>query len=90
MMKTFILLIKKVLSVAGESRRETLERMYASLMKVMNEYKDKRILIVTHSTSVMYLLGTWYSVTYGSDYKFNDRVFFDGKWNYCQTFKLTI
>ena len=53
--------------------------MYASLMKVINEYKDKRILIVTHSTSVMYLLGTWCSVTYGSDYKFNDRVFFDVK-----------
>ena len=65
-----------------------MERMYASLMKVINEYKDKRILIVTHSTSVMYLLGTWCSVTYGSDYKFNDRVFFDGKWNYCETFKL--
>ena len=65
-----------------------MERMYASLMKVINEYKDKRILIVTHSTSVMYLLGTWCSVTYGSDYKFNDRVFFDEKWNYCQTFKL--
>ena len=63
----------------GESRREILERMYVSLMKVMNEYKDKRILIVTHSTSVMYLLGTWCSVTYGSDYKFNDRVFFDEK-----------
>ena len=65
-----------------------MERMYASLMKVINEYKDKRILIVTHSTSVMYLLGTWCSVTYGSDYKFNDRVFFDGKWNYCECFRL--
>lgn len=72
----------------GESRRETLERMYTSLMKVINEYKDKRILIVTHSTSIMYLLGNWCNVTYGGDYKFNDKIFFDGKWNYCQTFKL--
>lgn len=72
----------------GESRRETLERMYASLMKVINEYKNKRILIVTHSTSIMYLLGNWCNVTYGGDYKFNDKIFFDGKWNYCQTFKL--
>lgn len=72
----------------GESRRETLERMYTSLMKVINEYNDKRILIVTHSTSIMYLLGNWCNVTYDGDYKFNDKVFFDGKWNYCQTFKL--
>ena len=72
----------------GESRRETLERMYTSLMKVINEYKDKRILIVTHSTSIMYLLGNWCNVTYGGYYKFNDKIFFDGKWNYCQTFKL--
>ena len=72
----------------GESRRETLERMYASLMKVINEYKDKRILIVTHSTSIMYLLGKWCSVSYDGNYKFNDKIFFDGKWNYCQTFKL--
>ena len=72
----------------GESRRETLERMYTSLMKVINEYKDKKILIVTHSTSIMYLLGNWCNVTYGGDYKFNDKIFFDGKWNYCQTFKL--
>ena len=72
----------------GESRRETLERMYTSLMKVINEYKNKRILIVTHSTSIMYLLGNWCNVTYGGDYKFNDKIFFDGKWNYCQTFKL--
>lgn len=62
--------------------------MYTSLMKVINEYKDKRILIVTHSTSIMYLLGNWCNVTYGGDYKFNDKIFFDGKWNYCQTFKL--
>lgn len=72
----------------GESRREVLDRMYSTLMKVMEEYKDKRILIVTHSTAIMYLLGKWCSVSYDSDYKFDGKVFFDGKWKYCQTFKL--
>ena len=72
----------------GESRREVLDRMYFTLMKVMEEYKDKRILIVTHSTAIMYLLGKWCSVSYDSDYKFDGKVFFDGKWKYCQTFKL--
>lgn len=72
----------------GESRREVLDRMYSTLMKVMEEYKDKRILIVTHSTAIMYLLGKWCSVSYDNDYKFDGKVFFDGKWKYCQTFKL--
>ena len=72
----------------GESRRETLERMYGSLMMVMDEYKNKKILIVSHSTSLMYLLGKWCSVSYDGDYKFKDKTFFDGKWKYCQTFKL--
>lgn len=72
----------------GESRREVLDRMYLALMKVMKKYKNKRILIVTHSTSMMYLLGKWCNVSYDSDYKFNDKIFFDGKWKYCQTFKL--
>lgn len=72
----------------GESRREVLDRMYSTLMKVMEEYKDKRILIVTHSTAIMYLLGKWCSVSYDSDYKFDGKIFFDGKWKYCQTFKL--
>lgn len=72
----------------GEARREVLDRMYSTLMKVMEEYKDKRILIVTHSTAIMYLLGKWCSVSYDNDYKFDGKVFFDGKWKYCQTFKL--
>lgn len=72
----------------GKSKEERFDRMYFTLMKVMEEYKDKRILIVTHSTAIMYLLCEWCSVSYDSDYKFDGKVFFDGRWKCCQTFKL--
>lgn len=72
----------------GESRREVLDRMYSALMNVVKKHKNKKILIVSHSTSIMYLLGKWCDINYNGDYKFNDKVFFDGKWGYCQSFKL--
>ena len=72
----------------GESRKETTDRMYSFINKILDEYKNKRILIVGHSTAFMFLLMKWCSVEYDGDYKFNNKVFFDGKWNYCETFKL--
>lgn len=73
----------------GESQKEVRERLYNKLITILNENKDKRILIVGHSTATAYLLSNWCEVSYDSDYKFNNKVFFDGKWNYLETFKLT-
>lgn len=73
----------------GESQKEVRERMYKTLMKVINENKGKRILIVGHSTANAYLLSNWCEISYDSNYKFNNKIFFDGKWNYLQTFKLS-
>ena len=72
----------------GESRKETRERITAKVLELLNEYKNKRILIVGHSTAMAYFLDNWCDISYDSDYKFKGKVFFDGKWNYCQTFKL--
>ena len=36
----------------------------------------------------MFLLMKWCDIQYESEYKFKDKVFFDGKWNYCEAFKL--
>ena len=72
----------------GESRKETTDRIYSFINELLEEYKDKRILVVGHSTAFMFLLMKWCSVEYDGDYKFNNKVFFDGKWNYCETFKL--
>ena len=72
----------------GESRKEVKERISNFLNKLLDEYKDKRILIVGHSTATAFLLSNWCEINYSGEYKFNGKTFFDGKWNYCETFKL--
>lgn len=73
----------------GESQKEVRERLYNKLITILNDNKGKRILIVGHSTATAYLLSNWCEVSYDSDYKFNNEEFFDGKWDYLETFKLT-
>lgn len=72
----------------GESQKETKEREYNFLLKILEEYSNKRILIVGHSTAFAFLLSYWCEVSYDKEYYFNGIPFFDGKWNYCETFKL--
>ena len=72
----------------GESQKETKEREYSFLLKILKEYSNKRILIVGHSTAFAFLLSYWCEVSYDKEYYFNGIPFFDGKWNYCETFKL--
>lgn len=73
----------------SESRKDVSLRLYNKLMDIIEDNRDKRILIVGHSTAFAYLLSYWCEVSYDSDYKFNNEVFFDGKWEYLETFKLT-
>lgn len=72
----------------GESQKETRERFFEKLNQLLEFYKGKRILIVSHSTAIAFLLSKWCEINYNGPYKFNGKVFFDGKWNYCETFKL--
>lgn len=72
----------------GESRKQVSDRLYSALFQLLNMYKGKRILLVGHSTATAYLLSKWCEISYDSDYKFKGKVFFDGKWNYLETFKL--
>ena len=72
----------------GESQKEVRERLLNAINYLLNKYKNKRILIVGHSTATAFLLKNWCEVSYSDSYKFKDNVFFDGKWNYCETFKL--
>ena len=73
----------------GESQKEVRERMFNFLTSILNKYNGKRILIVGHSTAIAFLLGKWCEINYNGSYKFKKRVFFDGKWDYCETFKLS-
>ena len=72
----------------GESINEVIEREYKSLINILNKYPDKKILIVGHSTALASLFSKWCEIDYKGVYKFNGKKFFEGRWNYCETFKL--
>ena len=72
----------------GESLNEVRERELNALNYILNNSKSDKIAIVFHSTAMMTLLKTWCEVSYDSDYYTKGNKFFDGKWNYCETFKL--
>ena len=75
----------------GESQKEVSNRMYYTIMKILNENKNKRVAIVSHATAISFLLKKWCNINIVDDelrYNFNNNVIFDGHFNYCETFKL--
>lgn len=73
----------------GENQEEVRNRMYEALNEILNNYKGKKIAIVSHSTAMAFLLKKWCEIYYDKEYQFNGVSFFSGKWNYLETFKLT-
>lgn len=71
----------------GESLNEVRERELKALNNILNNSIADKIAIVFHSTAMMTLLKNWCSISYDSDYYFKGKNFFNGKWNYCETFK---
>lgn len=47
----------------GESREEVRSRMVKGLIKVMKKQKDKKIVIVSHASSIAFLLTKWCDVS---------------------------
>lgn len=75
----------------GESQKEVSNRMYSTILKILNENKNKRIGIVSHATAISYLLKNWCDIQVVEDklrYSFNNNIILDGYFNYCETFKL--
>lgn len=72
----------------GESQKDTRIRMYNSLIKILDENRGKKIAIVTHATAMAFLFKIWCDIQYAGDYSFNNNIFFDGNWDYVETFKL--
>ena len=72
----------------GESINEVMDREYNSLINILNNYHDKKILIVGHATALTSLFSKWCEIDETNGYKFNGKQFFDGKWSYCETFRL--
>lgn len=65
----------------GESRRDVTNRMYNALIRVINDYKNKRIAIVSHGTAISFLLDKWCDVfvNYNNDNKMNTKIVFKNK-----------
>ena len=72
----------------GENQIEVRKRMEEVFDEILNNNLNKRIIIVGHSTAITFLLKRWCTVEYQKPYEFNEKTFFDGKWNFCETFKL--
>lgn len=75
----------------GESQKEVSNRMYSTILKILQKNKDKRIAIVSHATAITFLLKNWCDIETVEDklrYSFNGNILLDGNFNYCETFKL--
>ena len=72
----------------GENQIEVRNRMDEVFFEILNANKNKKIAIIGHSTAITFLLKKWCDIKYNEPYKFNNKIFFDGKWNFCEVFKL--
>ena len=73
----------------GESQKEVRERVYKALIDVIDKYKDKRVVIVSHGSAILWLLKHWCNVNLVDKYiTFNDKVILKDNVFNCTTFKL--
>lgn len=77
----------------GESLNEVSIRMKEALNEILNKYKDKKIMIVSHGTALTAMLKYWCDIKFNYDtelfnYYFNNELFFDGKWETPELFRL--
>ena len=62
----------------GESRKETADRMYNALLKILNKYPGKRIAIVSHGTAITYLFMKMFNCKKGTmNIQFNGKSIID-------------
>lgn len=72
----------------GESQKEVSIRIQKGINRLLKEYQGKRIVVITHATAIMYYLSLYCKNTYLDKCYFKDKLYFDGKLNYLETFKL--
>ena len=78
----------------GESRYEIESRMYNSLTDILESNANKKVLVITHGTSMTFLLMKYCNVeltdinTKNRKITFNNKVIFDNRFDYLETFKL--
>lgn len=76
----------------GESRTEVASRMFKTLNKVLEEYKGKKIAIISHATAMNYLFMKLGVANISEDnipkFHFKNKEFFDGNYFAPELFKL--
>ena len=73
----------------GESLYDTQKRMFDALNLLLEKDKGKTIMIFTHKIALLSLLENYTEISLDGELKFNDEVYFNGKINYLETFRLT-
>lgn len=73
----------------GESQKDVRRRMNQGLSEVLETYKNKKIAIVSHATAITFLLKKWCEINYQGEYKYKNKIIFDGNFLPCSAFKLT-
>lgn len=77
----------------GESLNEVSFRMKQALIEILNKYKAKKIMIVSHGTALTAMLKDWCDIKVNYDtqlfnYYFNNKLFFDSRWQAPELFRL--
>lgn len=77
----------------GESVNEVSIRMNEVLNEILNNNKDKNIVIVSHATAISAMLKAWCDIKLNENTKlieiyFNNKLVFDGNWKCPELFKL--
>ena len=75
----------------GECQKEVRDRMYNSIIKILNDNSDKRIAIVSHGTAILFLLMKWCQIELLNDkliYSFHGKILLEGHLDNCEGFKL--
>jgi Fructose-2,6-bisphosphatase len=76
----------------GESQKEVRERMEKGLNNALEQYKDKRIVILSHATAIMFLFKKWCDITTDSfSFKitYKNKEVWNNQFDAPEVFKLT-
>lgn len=79
----------------GESRSEIETRMYDALMDIITKNQNKQTLVITHGTSMTFLLMKFTDIEITDinkkirKIKYKNKIIFENKFDYLETFKLT-
>lgn len=65
--------------VNGESRRDVTNRMYDTVNRILDDYKGKRIVIVSHGTAISFLLDKWCNISLNNNNKLDTKIMFDNR-----------